>query len=471
MTLHDAVRAVRKHWLWVLTPILVFTIGIYVMSDRAEPVYRARTALFVALAAGDSASDLNQGSSYTQAQMLSFAQLATLPIVLDPVVEDLGLSTTARSLAGRISATTANGTSILNIAASSSSPQAAADIANAVASELTSVIAEVSPTTTAGTASIRATIVDQAVPPRYPASPNTKRNVLAAALAGLIIGLAAAYLRQAFDTRVRRPEDLATATDVPLLGVVRGVRKAELGVRVGDAVLNGPQAEEFRRLRTNLQMVGERGAPRMFALSSAVEGEGKTHTNLRLAFSFAAAGDRVLVIDADLRRPAVADRLGLEGAAGLTECLVGRAEFDDVVQHLGDGPSVLASGAMPPNPGELLASKEFAALLEQVAEEYDAVFIDTPPLLPVADAVVVSRQVAGLILVVDASKARRPQLTRAVEAVHQGGGRVVGLVLNRSRTAQEESYVYGATRSRRRRWRRPARTRRAHARATARQTG
>ncbi|CAM5790267.1 Capsular exopolysaccharide biosynthesis protein OS=Cellulomonas persica OX=76861 GN=CPE01_18330 PE=4 SV=1 [Cellulomonas persica] len=162
---------------------------------------------------------------------------------------------------------------------------------------------------------------------------------------------------------------------------------------------------------------------------------------------------------------------GFKGAAGLTECLVGRAEFDDVVQHLGDGPSVLASGAMPPNPGELLASKEFAALLEQVAEEYDAVFIDTPPLLPVADAVVVSRQVAGLILVVDASKARRPQLTRAVEAVHQGGGRVVGLVLNRSRTAQEESYVYGATRSRRRRWGRPERTSRTHARATTSQTG
>lgn len=471
MTLHDAVLAVRKHWLWVLAPILVLTLGIGYLSERAEPVYRARTALFVALTVGDSASDLNQGSNYTQAQMLSFAELASLPIVLDPVVEKLGLTTSARALAGSISATTLNGTSILNIAVSSASPQAAADIANAVAGELTTVIAQVAPTTTEGTASIRATIVDQAVAPKRPASPNVERNVIAAALAGLILGLAAAYVRQAFDTRVRRPEELEAAIDVPLLGVVRRVRRSELEVRVGDAVLNGPQAEEFRRLRTNLQMVGERGAPRMFAVSSAVEGEGKTHTNLRLAFSLAAAGDRVLVIDADLRRPAVADRLGLEGAAGLTECLVGRAEFDEVVQHLGDGPSILASGATPPNPGELLASKEFAALLEQVADEYDAVFIDTPPLLPVADAVVVSRQVAGLILVVDAHKARRPQLTRAVDAVHRGGGRVVGAVLNRSRTAQEESYVYGSPSRRTRRWSRSERVDGAHTRAKAGQTG
>lgn len=450
MTLHDAVLAVRKHWLWVLTPILVLTLGIGYLSERAEPVYRARTALFVALAIGDSASDLNQGSNYTQAQMLSFSQLASLPIVLDPVVEELDLPMSARGLAGRISATTANGTSIINIAVTGPSPDEAARIANAVAGQLTTVIAQVAPTTSEGQASIRATIVDEAVPPRYPSSPNVERNVIAAGLAGLILGLAAAYLRQAFDTRVRRPEDLDTATDVPLLGVVRSVRKAALETRVGDAVLSGPQAEEFRRLRTNLQMVGERGAPRMFALSSAVEGEGKTHTNLRLAFSFAAAGDRVLVIDADLRRPAVAERLGLEGAAGLTECLVGRAEFDDVVQHLGDGPSVLASGTVPPNPGELLASKEFAALLQHVAGQFDVVFVDTPPLLPVADAVVVSRQVAGLVLVVDASKARRPQIVRAVEAVHRGGGRVVGVVLNRSRTAQEESYVYGTRRGTRR---------------------
>lgn len=442
MSLVDFLAAARKHWVWVLLPALLLSGAVGYLSLSATPVYRASASLYVALTTGDTASDLNQGSSYTQGQMLSFARLTTLPIVLNPVIDDLELDTNAKQLGRRIAASTPQTTSILTVSATGTNPEATAALANSVAQSTAKVIESLAPASDKGEATVQATIVDEAQPPVYPIAPNTKRNVVAALFAGLLLGLIAAYLREVLDTRVRRPEDVVQAVGVPVIGTLRSDRRASPGGPIESVLSGGPQAEEIRRIRTNLQMIGRVGVPKAFVFSSALAGEGKSYTSIRVAASFAAAGDKVLLIDADLRRPTVAGQLGIEEAVGLTEILVGRATFDEVSQPVVSGLVVLASGAIPPNPSELLTSREFEELLEWSAENFDTVIIDAPPLLPVADAVVISRMATGLLLVVDASRVRRAQLRKAVDSVRLGGGKIVGSVLNRAKVAAADSYSY-----------------------------
>lgn len=452
MTLRDVLAAVRKHWVLMLLPVLVLAGGIGYLSVTAVPQYRAHAAVYVTIAAADDPGDLNQGTSYTQAQMLSYARLASLPVVLDPVVERLGLDETGRELSGRVTAATSGDVSILDVSVTSSSPDEAAAIANAVVDQLRVAIEDLSPETGGGGSAVTARVVDSAVPPVAPFAPSTRRNVLAAGFAGLVLGVLAAWLREALDTRVRRPEDVEAAVGLPVLGTLRAVPRSSPEM-TSPLVPTGPAAEDVRRVRANLQMIGRSGRPATFVVASATAGEGKTHAAVRLAGSFAAAGQRVLLVDADLRRPAVAERLGIEGAAGLTEVLVGRAALDDVVQEVGDGLSVLPSGAIPPNPSELLSSREFEDLLAQAAARYDLVLVDAPPVLSVADAVLVARRVVGLVVVVDARRTRRPQLRELVDQVRLGGGRVVGAVLNRARVPAAAAYEYVPARRRRRsRW-------------------
>jgi capsular exopolysaccharide synthesis family protein len=422
--------------------MLLVTGGVGIMSMNAPRVYRSTATLFVSLNSGRTVTDLNQGSTFAQSQMLSFGRLAQMPIVLDPVIARLGLSMTSKDLAKSVSASAPANQFMMDVSATSGSAQLAHDIANAVASQLSTAIQKVSPVTTDGDSTVQAPVVDPADVPQYPIAPNTKRNVMAAGFASLLLGLLAAVLRDVLDTRVRAPEDVDSSAGVAVLGRVSGKRSARRGKEIRVMQADGPKSEDFRRLRTNMQMIGRVDETPVFVFSSAIPGEGKSYCATHVALAFAAADVRVLLIDADLRRPTVATYLGIGGNVGLTECLLGRAEFADLRQEYGPRLSVLTSGAIPPNPAELLSSRTFEDLVGAARREFDVVIIDTPPLLPVADAVVVSRVATGVVVVVDVMRTRRNQLAQAVESVRLGGGKVVGAVLNRTKSLPTSAYSY-----------------------------
>jgi polysaccharide biosynthesis transport protein len=208
-----------------------------------------------------------------------------------------------------------------------------------------------------------------------------------------------------------------------------------------------PQAEQFRQLRTNLEFLRvadeQAGAASVVAVTSATAAEGKSTVASNLATALAETGARVLLVDADLRRPSVADVLGLEGGVGLTTVLAGQADVDDVVQEWGSaGLRVLPSGAVPPNPAELLGSPAMRRLIAELRARYDHVVVDTTPVLPVADASVLSRLVDGLVVVANARRVRRRQLIQGLGDLAQVSARVLGVVLNQVRR-DEESYSYG----------------------------
>jgi capsular exopolysaccharide synthesis family protein len=266
---------------------------------------------------------------------------------------------------------------------------------------------------------------------------------------GVALGMGAAYARQAMDSRVRDAEVLEDITSLPVIGTIANAPRMRTLPVVMQAEPRSPAAEAFRQLRTNLQFLavpshvpGGDSELRTVMVTSSLPGEGKSIVAVNLAAALAETSARVLLVDADLRRPSVAGLLGLEGAAGLTTVLLGRASVQDVVQDWGDaGLSVLTTGPLPPNPSEFLSAPAMDAIVRDLRYKYDYVVLDTTPVLPVADAAMLSHSVDGVVVVADVRRVRRHQLTEALHTLAQVNGRTLGVALNRVRHREQ---LYGA---------------------------
>jgi capsular exopolysaccharide synthesis family protein len=414
----------------------------------APVTYTSSAGVFFSLTAGSSAADLVQGSTYAQNEVSSFARLATTPAVLQPVIDRLALATTPQELAGEVRATVPTGTVIVEVTVTDTNAARSAVVADEVVSTLSWQVERLAPADTAGAATVRATTVAPAVVPTSPSSPRVLLDLLAALVLGLVLGYGVAWLREALDTRVRDAGELAEVTGLPLIGAVGSWSQQERGAPVVAADPRSPQAESYRQLRTNLQFLwtaaDTAAGPQVLAVTSALPGEGKSATACNLALALAETRASVVLVDADLRRPAVAERLGLEGGVGLTTVLAGDARLEDVLQPWGSGGlSVLPSGAVPPNPAELIGSPAMRLLLDRLRATHDYVVLDTTPVLPVADATILSRLVDGTVVVSQAGRVRRGQLLEALGNLSQVSADVLGVVLNRVRR-DERSYGYRA---------------------------
>lgn len=446
MRLRDYVTILRKRWLLIGVIALVALNAAAALSFTATPTYQATTSVYFSLPYGTTASDLYQGSNYTQNQVISFAELATMPVVLKPVIDDLGLKVSPKQLAGSIDATATPDTVIVEVTASDPSAERAADVANAVAKELGVAVRKLSPKDTKGRSTVDVSTIGAASTPVSPSAPKKKRNLVAGLFGGVFIGAALAVVMELLDTRIRRAADVAAVTSAPLLGDIAADKvfvKHQLVVR--DLPLS-PAAESFRRLRTNLEFLAVDEHPLAVVFTSSLANEGKSTTVANLAIACADVGDRVLLVDADLRQPSIGEYLGLEGSAGLTTVLTGRATFDDVVQPWSAGGKasldVLASGEIPPNPSELLASRSMARLYESIKDRYDIILFDSPPLLPVTDAAILSAGVTGAVVIANATKVRRAQFEDAIASIDQVGAKILGVVLEGVPMKASNSY-YG----------------------------
>jgi polysaccharide biosynthesis transport protein len=273
--------------------------------------------------------------------------------------------------------------------------------------------------------------MDRAEVPPAPYTPNVANNLVIALIAGLVLALGVAFSLDYLDDTIKTPEDITRKLRIPFLGLVPSVR--------GDKqpILSGPVPHDFgeayRALRTSLVFTSGGEKTRVIAVTSAQPLEGKTTTACNLAMVLAFGGSRVLLMDADLRRPGVHKALKMNNTVGLSHLLVGQARVREAIQRTSD-PNfcVMTAGRTPPNPSELLSSERMRQLIANLSEgPFDWVIIDTPPVLAVTDAVVVSPMVSGTVFVLGAEMTRRRLAERAVQMVLQTRPRVVGAVLNR----------------------------------------
>jgi capsular exopolysaccharide synthesis family protein len=331
---------------------------------------------------------------------------------------------------------------LINLHVTDRDPAQAAKLANAVATQFSKVVEALEQTTAGQPSPVKLSVTHPAQVPVGPATPRTKLDIAVAVLLGLVLGLGLAFLREMLDNTVKDPDELATLSVLPVLGVVPWDKRAAASPISFRADMHGSRAEGFRQLRTNLQFVDIDNPPKVIAVTSALPQEGKSHTALNLAAALAEAGQRVCLIEADLRKPSLADALGIVGDVGLTSVLIGHVSLTDVLQNAGDNLQVLVAGSTPPNPSELLNSEAFKHTLRTVRGSVDTVIIDTAPLLPVTDGAQIAALADATVLVVRASKTSREQITRAIETLSNVDVTPVGVILSMAATRRGGTYSY-----------------------------
>lgn len=443
MELMDYLRIIKRNWYLILTSTILGILASGVISISLPPTYMASTKLFVAIQSSGSVSELQQGNTFTESRVQSYVKTVSTPIVLQPVIEELDLSISPTALAKKVEATTEPNTVLISIKVSDESPAQSAAIASSVAESLVSAVDRLETPSDGNASPIRLSIVEPATAPAMPTSPNKKMNLLVGTVLGLGLGLLIAMGRTALDKRIRGEADLRRLTDSPLLGGIAFDRDAENTPLLTQAAPQSPRAESFRQIRTNLQFANIGHSSKVTLVTSSLPGEGKSTTATNMAIALAQAGKRVVLIDADLRRPMVAEYLGLEGGAGLTTALLGVTELQDLLQPWGaDDMHVLTSGQIPPNPSELLGSQAMNDLVGKLEANFDSIIIDAPPLLPVTDAAVLAQKVGGVVLVVGSGKVKSQDLEKAVTSLKLVNADVLGIVLNLLPTKGPDAYAY-----------------------------
>jgi polysaccharide biosynthesis transport protein len=296
-------------------------------------------------------------------------------------------------------------------------------------------------------------LVSRAEVPTTPVEPQKLRSALLALALGLALGVGIAFAVDHLDDSITNVEALERATGgvVPVIALVPAFSEAKSGRShsvVSFARQTSAAAEAYRSLRTSVQFMGLDSPIRLIQVTSPNPFEGKTTTVANLGVAIAGTGTRVAIVDLDLRRPRLHEVFELDNDKGFTSVLLGRVSLDDALQPISGTPvgglaAVLPAGPVPPNPSELLSSPRVQKLLDELSERVDLVLLDSPPVLPVTDALVISRCADALILVTKAEVTTRGAMQRAIELLQQVGAPLRGLVMNGADEREFYGYGYG----------------------------
>jgi len=440
--LRDYLRVLRKQWRLIVLCVLLACGAAALVTMNTPPQYQSSVTFFVSTP-GEDTSTVFSGGVFSQQRVRSYADIVAGPATAAAVAEGLE-GVEADDLEGDITAQAVPDTVLLNATVTAGRPEEALTVARAVGSAVPELLTSLE-RLDAGTSPIKVTVVEQPELPEGASAPRPARNLALAGVLGLLLGVGLAVAREALDNTVKSPDDVRAATGGPVLGLIAfdsGASKRPLIVQDSP---RSARAEAFRQLRTNLQFVSVTGSLKSFVITSSVPKEGKSTTACNLALSLTQAGVRVCLVEGDLRRPRVADYLGLEGAIGLTSVLIRQVTLDDALQPWGDGTlEVLPSGPLPPNPSELIASAGMDELLRSLEQRFDLVLVDAPPLLPVTDGALLAALTDGAVLSVRTRTTRREQLTQATAALQAVDAKVLGVVLNMVPTRGPDAYqAYG----------------------------
>lgn len=440
MDLRSYLHAIRRGWLVVLLLALAGGVLAGVAYYLTPPSYSSRVDFYVSTPLPEGANAQSAGQ-FAEARVNSYVRLLTSDRLAELVVEETAVGLSPADVSNRIAAEAELNTVVLRATVTDSTPERATVIAEGVASTFGDMVDELD---NQGRADAIVVInVVSGPTAAVLAGPDWRRYALAGIGAGLLAGIAVAVLRYALDTTVHSDDVVQELTGNPVLGSIpfdAGTKESPL--IVGDE-LGTPRAEAYRQLRTNLHFLNAVGQASVIMVSSAVPGEGKTTIATNLALSFVERGEKVLLMECDLRLPAVSNLLGLEGSVGLTDVLVDHVRVDDVLQVWGQNLTVLAAGPLPPNPSELLGGTAMAQLMAELRTMFDRIVIDTPPLIPVTDAAVLSSVADGTLLVTRHGRTNRAQLAAAAQSLEGTRARILGTVFNMRRATRAERRLQG----------------------------
>ncbi|GAA2608893.1 polysaccharide biosynthesis tyrosine autokinase [Paractinoplanes durhamensis] len=434
MEIRDYLRVVQRQW-WVVAIMVFVALGVtQVINKKTTPEYAA-SAVFFLSSARDGESSVLEGSMFVAARLKTYTELLTGEQMLKEIAASTNTGLSLDDIEERITVTVDSGSVLLTVTVTDTMPSRAEKIADVLVKRFPPLVQVLEKRTAAAGPAVVVEIVQPVLLDPDPVSPRPLHNDALAVAVGLLVGAAAGVIREVCDSSLRVAGVLPGLTGLPVLALIpidrrvrRKLRAKDSGPFVSDS--RSARAEALRQLRTNVQFADRDHPVKILAVTSAMPGEGRSSTACGLAILFAEAGQRVLIVDAELRRPRLAAFLGREGSAGLTTVLVGAASLDQVLQPWGSGLWLLASGHRPPNPSELLGSARMEELIAELRDRFDKIIFDSPPLLPVTDGAVVAARADGALLLVRARKTTAAQVTAAVRALAAVDARLLGPVFN-----------------------------------------
>ncbi len=505
MELREYVGLLRK-WLWLIVLCTVAAAATaYVVSKNTTPVYEASSTLRVNQASSPTTSTAYADVLTSERLARTYASLLTSRPVLEETAQRLGID--VKSLEETITVTPVRDTLLLQIKVEGPNPRLIAEVANVLPQvfidrdrqqqlgqvtqyrdtlqrEIDATLADLSRSTDelakatddaqksrleASVAQYRTTystllanaqqaklaeaqstnnlvVAEPSALPEKPVRPRTLTNTMLAAIIGAMLAVGAAFLIEYLDDTVKTADDVERVTGLSTLGAIARLKEAG-GSRQLIAWLKtkAPESEAYRTLRTNIQFSSVDKPVKTLLVTSSSPGEGKSTTTANLAVVLAQTGQKVIVVDTDLRRPVLHKVFEVPNNTGLTAALLAN-DPSHVSAHMQlteiDNLTVLTSGPIPPNPSELLGSHRMTELVQVLSTQADIVIFDSPPVLAVTDAAVLARQVDGVLLVADAGRTKEHALAAATAELQKTGGNVLGVALNRLDARRGYNYYY-----------------------------
>lgn len=443
MNLQDFIKLVRTRWITVCVTTVATVLGAVVISLLTTPLYQASTRLFVSTTAGSSLSDAYQGNRFSQERVVSYSELLMGQTLAQRTIDKLGLDMGADELRENIKASAKPDTVLLNVDVLDESPVRARDIANTISDEFVNMVRELETPEDGARADARVVVEQRASIPNTPVVPETARNTAIGLALGLALGVGLAVIRDMLDNTVKDRETLEGLTGTGIVGTIPLDKERRKQPAIFFEKDSSGIAEAFRKLRTNLQFLAVDNPPRVIIVTSSMPSEGKSTTAINIALVLAEAGHNVVLVDGDMRRPTLHKYLDLVGQVGFSTVLSGAADLDDALQKTRfSGLTVLTSGAMPPNPSELLGSQSSRKLLNELRARFDYVIVDSTPLLAVTDAAVLGAAADGVLVIARFGQTKREQLTHAVGNLESVGAPMLGAVFTMMPTRGSSSYSY-----------------------------
>lgn len=446
MNLQEFVKLLRTRWITVVVVAAVTVLGAIAYSLITTPLYAASTRLFVSTTAGSSLADVYQGNRFSQERVISYAELLVGATLAQRTVDKLGLDLSAAELQANVKASVKPDTVLIDVDVLDESPVRARDIANTLSDEFVVWVGELETPEGGGAPDSRVVVEQRAGIPSEPVVPNTTRNIALGLALGVVLGVAIAVLRDMLDNTVKDRESLEEITGTAIVGGIPLDKDRQKQPSISFDNDNSAIAEAFRKLRTNLQFLSVDNPPRVIVVTSSMPNEGKSTTAINIALALAEADHNVVLVDGDMRKPTLHKYLDLVGPVGFSTALSGAASLDETLQKTRfPGLTVLTSGAIPPNPSELLGSQSARKLLTELRARFDYVIVDSTPLLAVADAAILAAGADGVLIMARFGYTKREQLANAVQSLQGVGAPLLGAVftLVPTRGASAYSYSYG----------------------------
>jgi capsular exopolysaccharide synthesis family protein len=397
------------------------------------PIYNATTTILVNQTTEPGVVQYNDVLT-SERLTNTYAQLVKRRVVLQSAVDKLNLDMSPEALEGKVGVSAVRDTQLLRISVEDASPEQSALLANTVAQAF--IQDNDSQLGRPGTVSI----TDEATVPSSPSKPNVKLNTVLGLVLGAMLAGGVVLVLEYLDDTVKSSEDVEQVAGLPTLGIV--ARFASGDIRQSSNT--GPTAEAYRQVRTNVRFAKLSQEVRTIVVTSANPAEGKSTTAANLAMVMAQAGEKVILVDTDLRRPSLHTLFGQQNSFGLTGLLLG----DELMLSQGlINPGIrnlrlLPSGPLPPNPSELLSAKRMENLIKGLRDAADYVIFDSPPILAVTDASILASLTDAAVVVMEMGKDRPDVLQSVKTALDQAQARVLGVVINKAKRSQRDYYYY-----------------------------